>query len=84
MGISCASQEFTEAIRRILEGCLGQLNMTDDILVWGRDERQEIINRVAVLKRLSESGITLNLEKCEFGVKELTFFGLRLTGRGFP
>ena len=40
MGISCASEIFTEAIRVILAGIPNQLNMTDDVLVYGRTQEE--------------------------------------------
>jgi transposase InsO family protein len=82
MGISCAQEYFTENLRRVLLGLNGQLNMTDDILVWGGTEKEHHDNLMAVLSRLEKSGLTLNLEKCEFYKKELVFFGLRFTEDG--
>ncbi len=82
MGISCASEIFTENIRLILADLPGQLNMTDDILVYGRNKKEHHRNLMAVLKRLEEKGITLNREKCEFYRSELNFYGLRFTSEG--
>jgi hypothetical protein len=82
MGISSASEEFTECIRKILEGIPGQTNITDDILVFGRTDEEHDECLVKVLARLEEYGITLNCDKCEFGKRELTFFGLRLSANG--
>lgn len=82
MGISCASEEFTECIRQILEGIPGQINMTDDILVYGATDQEHDDSLMQVLTRLEEHGITLNSEKCEIGKSELTFFGLRMSEKG--
>lgn len=82
MGISCASEIFTETIRVMLSDIQGQLNMTDDILVYGKTEAEHHHNLMAVLKRLEDNGITLNREKCQFYKHELTFYGLRFTARG--
>jgi transposase InsO family protein len=35
-----------------------------------------------VLKRLEEVGITLNVDKCEFNKRELTFYGLKMSSEG--
>ena len=56
--------------------------MTDDILVFGKNKREHQDNLMAILKRLEENGITLNVDKCQFYKSELTFFGLRFTGDG--
>ena len=74
MGISCASE--------MLEDIPGQLNMTDDILVFGKNKEDHHENLMRVMKRLEENGITLNSKKCQFYKSELTFYGLRLTSRG--
>ncbi len=82
MGIASASEIFTEKIREMLADIPGQVNMTDDILVFGRSRKEHQSNLLAVLKRLEERGMTLNLEKSEFYKSELTFFGLRFTAHG--
>lgn len=82
MGISSASEEFTEAIREILEDIKGQTNMTDDILVFGRTDEEHDEALMKVLQRLEEHGITLNVDKCEFNMRELVFFGLNISAKG--
>ena len=82
MGISCASEIFTEIIRVMLADLPGQLNMTDDILFYGKNEKEHHENLMAVLKRLEENGITLNKDKCEFYRSEINFYGLRFTPEG--
>ena len=82
MGIACASEVFTEAIRQLLDGLPGQVNMTDDIMVFGKDDEDHHKNLMAVLQRLEESGLTLNVGKCLLYQQEITFFGLRFTKNG--
>jgi hypothetical protein len=82
MGISCASEIFTETIRVMLADLKGQINMTDDILVHGKDAKEHHENLMAVLKRLEENGITLNISKCQFYRSEINFYGLRFTPEG--
>ena len=73
---------FTEQIRRLLIDLPGQVNMTDDILVFGKSKEEHHNNLMAVLEKLEQSGITLNKGKCEFYRNELTFYGLRFTPNG--
>jgi hypothetical protein len=82
MGVSCASEIFTEAIRKILEQCPGQTNMTDDVLVFSGtiEEHTEHLNQV--LEALEEAGVTLNIDKCQFYRMKLTFFGLTFSSEG--
>ena len=82
MGISSASEIFTETIRSLLVGCNGVLNMTDDILVHGATEEEHHNNLMHVLQVLEDNGLTINGDKCAFYQKEVIFFGLRFTADG--
>ena len=82
MGIASASEIFTEKIREMLSDIPGQVNMTDDILVFGKTEEEHHKSLMAVLKRLEEKGFTIHKKKSDFYVRELTFFGLRFTANG--
>lgn len=61
MGISSASEEFTEAIRMMLEDITGQTNLTDDILIFGKSDAEHDEALLKVLQRLEERGVTLNV-----------------------
>jgi len=76
MGLSCSAEIFQREIARILTGIDGQINISDDILIYAKTEveHDEIVKQV--LGRLEESGITINAEKCIFKVNKLTFFGM--------
>ena len=52
----------------ILEGIEGAECQVDDIIVHGCDQVQHDERLHAVLKRLAEANVTLNLVKCEFSV----------------
>ena len=82
MGISCASEEFSEIIRKLLEDCDGQLNMTDDVLVFGSSTEQLRERLFGVCQTLENAGVTLNMSKCELFKDELTFFGLKFSKDG--
>ena len=47
----------------------------DDIILGGRDEAEHKEVLRTVLQRMKDHGITFNQEKCEFGLKEIGFFG---------
>ena len=82
MDIASASEVFTEKVREILADLPGQVNMTDDILVFGKTPEEHHRNLITLLQRLEETGFIINLEKSEFYKEELTFFGLRFTPKG--
>ena len=86
MGISSASEIFTERIRVMLEGIPGQLNigkmLTRYVLIYGKSDKKHHDSLMVVLQRLEDNGFTVNVEKCEFYKTELTFFGLRISSKG--
>ena len=50
-------------------------NISDNIIVHGvkHDQHDERLGKV--LRRVRECGFTLNLEKCQFYMREMTFMG---------
>ena len=49
--------------------------MMDDMLVFGKDKEQHNKQLEMVLRKLSESKVTLNWEKCKFSWAEMNFMG---------
>jgi len=82
MGISCASEIFTEEIRKLLLDIKNQLNMTDDVLIYGRTRREHHESLMKVLQRLEDRGLTLNRKKCKFYKKKVVFFGMLFSEDG--
>ena len=74
-GICSAAEVFQEAIRQTLSGIPGAINLSDDILVFGKTQAEHNANLKATLQRLKEKGLTLSREKCEFNKSSLQFFG---------
>ena len=44
----------------------GVVCITDDVLIYGKSQKQRDERLLAVLNRLEESGLSLNRNKCEF------------------
>ena len=68
-GCSSASEDFANELGKKLAGLEGVIAIADQRLL-------------AVLVRLLEAGITLSRGKCVFGVKEVSFFGQYISGKG--
>ena len=78
-----ASQDlFDEAMFRIFGDVPKCLNQRDDILIGVATIEDHNITLEAVLQRADDFGITLNKEKCQFGVSELEFYGYMFTNKG--
>ena len=54
----------------------------DDVFVFGKTVAEHDANLRTTLTRIQEAGLTLNQDKCIFGVKEVTFLGHKLSGDG--
>ncbi len=74
-GISSAAEVFQDAVCQVLSGLKGVVNISDDILVFGKSEEQHDENLKAALQRLSDSGLTLNRAKCKLYKSSVEYFG---------
>ena len=73
--INSAAEIFQNTITTALEGLEGVRNISDDIVVCGRNPTEHDERLEAVLKRLKDKNLTLNKGKCEFNKQKLEFFG---------
>ncbi|KAL1272916.1 hypothetical protein QQF64_028778 [Cirrhinus molitorella] len=83
-GLCNAPATFARLMDRVLSGiprseCLVYL---DDILVHGSSFQSSLEALRRVLDRVSESGLKLHPEKCNFFRREVTFLGHKLGGKG--
>ena len=58
-GISSAAEVFQEAIRRVINSVPGDLNISDDVIVYGKDSAQHDKAPRGVLDQLLKNGLTL-------------------------
>jgi len=83
LGISSAAELFQKALEELLIGLTGQLNLCDDIFVWGViGASDHDANLEAVLRRLEQRGATVNGPKCKLKQSELDFFGMHFSDQG--
>ena len=81
-GTSSASEVFQYAISEKLRDIPYALNISDDVIVFGKTQADHDIALESVFKRFSSRGLTLNKEKCEFSKDKLTFFGFVFSANG--
>ncbi|KAI7789577.1 hypothetical protein IRJ41_019347 [Triplophysa rosa] len=81
-GTSSAPEVFHKAMEHMIEGIQGVHGYVDDIILWGSTIEQHNERLMEVLQRVQNYGLKLNKEKCQFGVKEITFLGDKLSERG--
>ncbi|XP_028413864.1 uncharacterized protein K02A2.6-like [Dendronephthya gigantea] len=81
-GISSAAEIFQNVIRETLRGIQGAINLSDDILVYGKTQEDHDRALRETLQRLREKGITLHRNKCVFSKDRLEFFGYIFSDKG--
>lgn len=74
-GISIGPEYFQARMKEALAGCPGVEPLQDDTVVAGKDLEDHNKKLDCVMKALNKAGIRLNINKCEFAVKELKFLG---------
>ncbi|UYV74578.1 K02A2.6-like [Cordylochernes scorpioides] len=81
-GITSAPEIFQRKMTQLLGKIEGVVSFMDDIVVNGSslEEHNERVRQV--LKKIQEEGLTLNPEKCQFGVKTVQFLGHTLSSEG--
>ena len=85
MGLTAAPSHFQRVIaNEVLRGLVGYICMVyiDDVIVFGDTEESYLENLATVLARFEEYGITVNPEKCSFGLEEVEYVGHTLSAKG--
>ena len=77
-----ATEKSQRIIWKILKDCPGTHNIHDDIGVVGTSEEEHDERLNQVMKELEESGLTLNYDKCQIGVRSMEYLGNVLTDSG--
>jgi len=81
-GIKSAQEVFQKRMAQCFEDLPGVETDIDDIIVWGTSKEDHDGKLKNVLKRCQEINLTLNLEKCQFGLTEVCYVGHMLTSSG--
>ena len=70
-------KDFQDAIQQILSDIDGVRNVSDDIIIFGRDQQAHDRALQAVFTRLRAKNLTLNPRKYEFNKSSIEFFGYK-------
>ena len=81
-GTSSASKIFQNIINELICDIPGALNISDDVVVFGKTQADHDRALHAVCQKFSEANLTLNQEKCEFNKSSITFFGFVFSSKG--
>ena len=61
---------------------MGCINISDDILVFGRNQKEHGQNLEKLFKRAREKEITFNKDKCEFNKDKCLYYGMVFSKEG--
>ena len=81
-GTNSASEIFQHVISEQIRDISGAINISDDIIVFGKTRQEHDQALHAVLQQFANSGLTISPEKCELHKDSLTFFGLVFSANG--
>ena len=81
-GTNSASEMFQKVVNEQIRDIPGSLNVSDDVIVFGKTQVEHDAALRAVFNRFSEINLTLNKTKCEFNKSSLTFFGFVFSSQG--
>ncbi|XP_061920402.1 uncharacterized protein K02A2.6-like [Entelurus aequoreus] len=82
-GIASAPEHFqNRMVTEVTEGLEGVVCHMDDVLVWGRTQKEHDARLHATLEKIQKAGITLNVDKCDLSKSEVTFLGHVLSTSG--
>ena len=81
-GVTSTPEEYQNIIMQVIAGIEGGHNISDDIVVHGKDKKDHDERLHAVLKRLDEKGLTLNTKKCQILLEKAEFMGHELSRNG--
>ena len=81
-GTNSASEIFQKIIQDQLKNIPGALNISDDVIVYGKTQAEHDTALDAVCRQFAKSNLTLNKKKCQFNKSSITFFGFVFSDKG--
>ena len=81
-GIASSPAIFQRTMDIILQGLEHVASIQDDILITGKDYEEHITNLNLVLNHLDDHGLRLQLNKCRFMQKTVTYVGCVISAEG--
>ena len=81
-GINVASEVFQNAVEETIRDIPGVKNISDDIVVHGKDQAEHDQRLHMVLHRLRQVNAKLNRNKCKLSQASVTFYGHIFSSKG--
>ena len=75
-GLKMSQDVFQLKIDQTFEGCPGVVGIADDIVISGKTEEEHDANMHSMMRRVEDTGLKLNPDKCRVKEKKIKFFGV--------
>ena len=82
MGLKGCPGSFQRLVELAVEGVHNVIVYIDDLLVHSTSHQEHRKQLAHLFDRIRQSGLKLNLPKCEFGSQNVSYLGFRLTPQG--
>ena len=82
MGLKCAQGELNAAMMPLFRHINDAHLIHDDVIIASTDIKQHIHAIDEVLASIEQAGLTLNTDKCQFGMEEIKFWGMIVNAGG--
>ncbi|MFN9940759.1 MAG: reverse transcriptase domain-containing protein, partial [bacterium] len=82
MGLLGCPASFQRLMETVVKNIENVIVYIDDLLVHSASHEEHIATLSKVLQHLVTHNIKINLQKCVFGSKEVSYLGFRLTEQG--
>ena len=82
VGVNAAPEKYQHIISQVIADIEGVINIADDLIVHGKTVAEHDQSLHKLLARLEEKNLTLNGEKCTFGMGKVVFMGIFLSKHG--
>ena len=81
-GVNAAPEKYQHIISQVIVDIEGVVNIADDLIIHGKTVAEHDQSLHKLLARLEEKNLTLNGEKCTFGMGKVVFMGILLSKHG--
>ena len=82
MGLLGCPSSFQRLMETVVHGLQNVIVYIDDLLLHSSTHDEHVLLLDLLLQRLVQHNVKLNLQKCEFGSKNVAYLGFRLTEEG--
>ena len=85
-GLTSAPASFARTMQRIFSRQVARNDLEvylEDVLAYSKDHNEMLRTLDEAMKNLIDSGMKIHIEKCQFGIKKLTYLGFELDKDGY-